>query len=1376
MQVTPTVVKYKTDLRFEILQGAAPRVTVALPAAQALTKLQGEGVRDWQIKPAGGQQVLTVEFIRPVEKSYALTLFSEETVESSAATAPIAPPRPLEVEREAGSVTVSAEDVSVETETTTGLRQVNATGGALAAYQFYSRPFMLALRLRRVEPVVNVADRVTVRLEESRLLVTHALSLNVEKAGIYVLELAPQTGLVVADVRGEGVEDWKTAGGKLTVNFSSRVLGNRRLEVQLEQALKAVPDAITIAPLPVTGAAKTSAQIGAAGAPGIQLKTAADGLVGLREVPINLLSGRTDEALAYNSQQPEWKLVLTAERMAPRITADVFNLITIGDGLLGGSATIRYAIINQGVQEFRVKVPVLWKNVEFTGPNIRRKELQTNDTWVIGLQDKAWGGYTLVVTYDCQFDPHKATLPIGGIHPDGVERETGSVAITSAANLQITTQPNGDNIRRVDESELAGNDRSLVTRPVLMAYKYQGAAYGLSADLTRFEELPVLDAAADRTQLTTVLTGDGQMLTQASFMVKNNDRQFQTFTLPEGADFWACYVAGEPVKPEKNGGKLLVPLPRRANRDEAFAVDIVYVQKIDSLKSLTPHRLALAAPETDMQTTYAEWELYVPTTHRLAGFGGNMIVARGTTYGLRDAWLDFCRFYDALYHQIQDLIIPLIVVAGFVALIVVAIRRGWRGAIVVIAAMGVFVLLAAMLLPALSSSREKARSANSMSNLKQIGLGLGMFADQHGGRLPNTLDEIKGVVGSEKIFYDVESDKPFIYVGAGKMWQENPADVLAYSPVDMNGRNVLFNDGHVEWMSSARFGDALSLNMAADKEKAKNPVATGISLPDKAKLTITRGIGGFHPSSGGNVLFNDGHVESETKLAITPGGGGGSVPVLGDVPILGAVAPMVAGIRPIRIDIPRTGVRFVFTKVLNVGKEPLSVRAVVMDDKVFRAVRGAAQVLASLVGLALVGWQFRRTTPNSLLATIGLALAIAGVVSLLLSTRLLGVAMIAGAPVLALAVVIVLVRRWWKKWAEGREKGGDDGGSPGGSPSSPETVVPPPVVVAIVLLLFAVSNAQAETPVPPRPAASILSATYTGTVRASDAPSTPSVARFEALLELESTAPNQTVRLFGPAVAVQEFSGPKSGGWLSSLRGAADAQLIRDGQHVSVLLPKQGRTTLRLKFLVKLGGDAAKRQVAFGIPPALTSRVSVTLDEPEATVEVPAAVSLKSTPTGQQTLVEAVLGAGDHVELTWTPRMKRAAEIATTVFCQNASLVTFGGGVVNVRSVLDYQVTQGELRQMQVKLPVGQQLMRVDGDGIRTWKLDAQTLTVELVKGVSTSYRLTLETEKLQGPSGQPTIGTSGAVSKVEVPHALDVKRETGLVALKTTERIWSHG
>src|SRR5262249_48644540 len=161
--------------------------------------------------------------------------------------------------------------------------------------------------------------------------------------------------------------------------------------------------------------------------------------------------------------------------------------------------------------------------------------------------------YTLVITYDYQFDPKKATLDVGGAHCLNIERETGSVAITTAASLKLEPKAALEPLRVIDQSELAEADRSLVTRPVLLAYRYTGGTYALGLDVTRHEELPVLDAVADRTQLTSVLTEAGEMLTQASFMVKNNDKQFQRFGLPKDAKFWGCYVNNQPVKAETDG-------------------------------------------------------------------------------------------------------------------------------------------------------------------------------------------------------------------------------------------------------------------------------------------------------------------------------------------------------------------------------------------------------------------------------------------------------------------------------------------------------------------------------------------------------------------------------------------------------------------------------------------------------------------------------------------------------------------------------------------------------------------------------------------------------------------------------------------------------
>ncbi len=97
---------------------------------------------------------------------------------------------------------------------------------------------------------------------------------------------------------------------------------------------------------------------------------------------------------------------------------------------------------------------------------------------------------------------------------------------------------------------------------------------------------------------------------------------------------------------------------------------------------------------------------------------------------------------------------------------------------------------------------------------------------------------------------------------------------------------------------------------------------------------------------------------------------------------------------------------------------------------------------------------------------------------------------------------------------------------------------------------------------------------------------------------------------------------------------------------------------------------------------------------------------------------------------------------------------------------MDYQITQGELRQARVQLPAGQKLLRVEGQEIRTWEITnengAQVLVVDLLKGVPLNWRLTIETETV--------LDALPANATVETPHALDVKRENGLVALRGTE------
>ena len=1417
-QITPTVIKYTSKFHYEIVQGNAAQLTLALPASQSLTRLEGGQIRDWHTTAAGDRQTLTIEFIKPVENTCDLTLYSEQAVESGTgfqpvngqeplqtdrqdACATLNPPQPLNVERESGSLTISAEDTLIETAALAGLRQVNATGNALAAYQFNARPFTLALKLKPIEPVIGVTDRVSTRLEETRLVISHRLALNIEKAGIYTLELTPQPGFAIADVRGEGVDDWNFSNGKILVNFSARLLGSRRLDVHLEQAIKDFPDQISVAPLRVTGAARETAQIGAASAPGIRLHTGT--LSGLREIPVRDLQSRagvppaqpvvspanqnnwagetpallSDEILAYTTEQPDWKLSVASERLAARVVADVFNLVTIGDGLVGGSATIRYGLVNQGVQEFKVRVPANYKNVEFTGPNIRRKEmsrgatvesrepgntldtrhstLDTNyDVWTIGLQDKVWGGYTLVVTYDFQFDSKSATLPIGGVHTVGVERETGSVAITTAASLQLNAKSASDTLRRVDEAELSAADRSLIARAVVLAYQYTGDQYDLSVDVKRYAEERVLEAVADRTQITSVLTTGGEMLTQASFMVKNNEKQFQRFQLPNDAKLWGCYVNGQPAKPERDGDWVLVSLPRDANRDQTFAVDIMYAQTNGALASTWSKTLDLKAPRTDVPNTYAEWQIFVPPTLRLSDFGGSMKVTQGTTYELFDAWEKFLTFYGQVLHEAGGAIL----VIGFLAFLVIALvvsaaRRGWSGVLTLLAVMAILAVLGAMLLPALASAKRKAQRISSVNNLKQVGIAARLFAGDNGDRLPLSFEEMTNELGTDKITYDTETGLRYTYLGGGMPEGSlKPDSVLAYSPIVNGHCNVLFADGSVEQMTANRFAElsqrglvqlATPQEIAAQQQRAAIASSQFANQPNAAAAASPAGAHGLGE----------------------PGSGGDSGAVAG-IPVASPAvpAPTAAGIRSIRIELPQTGQPFMFTKVLNVQDEPLSIRARIMSLHTFQTIQMAWQSVAFLLGLVVWWWQWRLTRRNTFILTVALALILGSVCSLLIQWRALHDALIVSFPSVTVAVIAWLV---WKYWPRGSQP----------APESPAPAMGIPPVMASIALLFALSlstAAAADSHIAGHESrASIVSASYSGPVN-------DRVASIDATLQFSAASPGQIAPLFGDDVAVQQFSA-KTG----------RAELVRDGGNIAVRFDSGGNVTLQIKLLVKIAGDVTKRRLMFAIPPALSSRVALVLNESEADVDFPAAISSRRILDQDKTRVEAVMGSADHVELLWTPRVKRAAEVAATVFCQNAALVTFGGGAVNVRATMDYQITQGELRQARVRVPAGQKLLRVEGKEIRTWEVipgsaavpaagssgktsqpagvmpalpGEQILVVDLLKGVPLNWRLTIETEKV--------LDALPANIAVETPHALDVKRENGLIALRGAEEL----
>jgi prepilin-type processing-associated H-X9-DG protein len=126
-------------------------------------------------------------------------------------------------------------------------------------------------------------------------------------------------------------------------------------------------------------------------------------------------------------------------------------------------------------------------------------------------------------------------------------------------------------------------------------------------------------------------------------------------------------------------------------------------------------------------------------------------------------------------------------------------------------------IAAGMVLPALAQAREKARRISDIGNLKQIGLGFFMYADDHDGQYPNDLGELWPYVGTGKVYVSPLGKTPvpanaaevragkcdYLYFTKGKKQADvqNPAStpMACTKPGLMKqGTNVVYCDGHVQ--------------------------------------------------------------------------------------------------------------------------------------------------------------------------------------------------------------------------------------------------------------------------------------------------------------------------------------------------------------------------------------------------------------------------------------------------------------------------------------------------------------------------------------------------------------------------------------------------
>ena len=137
------------------------------------------------------------------------------------------------------------------------------------------------------------------------------------------------------------------------------------------------------------------------------------------------------------------------------------------------------------------------------------------------------------------------------------------------------------------------------------------------------------------------------------------------------------------------------------------------------------------------------------------------------------------------------------------------------------------------MLPSLNRAREQANRVKSASNLRQIGLAAIMYANNNKEKLPDDFGEMikTNYIETPQIFVNptrgemppippnrdqwpewVAEHSDYVWLGKGKtMSTATPETVIAHEKLDNHpeGVNLLYGDGHVEWMPTIAAREAI---------------------------------------------------------------------------------------------------------------------------------------------------------------------------------------------------------------------------------------------------------------------------------------------------------------------------------------------------------------------------------------------------------------------------------------------------------------------------------------------------------------------------------------------------------------------------------------
>jgi hypothetical protein len=226
---------------------------------------------------------------------------------------------------------------------------------------------------------------------------------------------------------------------------------------------------------------------------------------------------------------------------------------------------------------------------------------------------------------------------VQGLQAADVNLQRGFVTVQSAGRLQVRVDQPPAALQATEwQSIPRALQQNLPAASANFAYRLVEPAFQLLLQLERHEAAKLLPARVNDITFTSVISDDGEMLTQVRLEIVPGDKRLLNLTLPKDARFWFAFVNESGVWPWREQDRILIPLEQQSRGGKAIPVEVFYSSRIGKAGGRTLD-LALVAPKFDLPLENLTWRVSLSDKWRLKNWTGSLQLQQDEVVASADA-------------------------------------------------------------------------------------------------------------------------------------------------------------------------------------------------------------------------------------------------------------------------------------------------------------------------------------------------------------------------------------------------------------------------------------------------------------------------------------------------------------------------------------------------------------------------------------------------------------------------------------------------------------------------------------------------------------------------------------------------------------------